>query len=182
MSVIFGAIVDGKLAIGCDSKSSEGNLLFPAGEKLTWQKIHKFGNAYVGHVGNSQYHTVLENLASNHLDLFDFSNQISIHQSFNRAQKLLVQEYGLVPQGDDFAGSGLNLLIAANNKLYTVDPERGVDEYQRFWAVGSGSMFALGAAEALYDKADTAKTLVHEVIRVVCKYDLHSLEPIYVAE
>ena len=180
MSVIFGAIVNGKLAIGCDSKSSEDNLLFPAGEKLTWHKIHRIGDAYVGHVGNSQYHTVLENLAANHTNIFDFTDQLTIHQSFNRAQQLLVGDYGLVPQGDDFSGSGLNLLIAVNGKLYSVDPERGVDEYARFWAVGSGTMFALGAAEALYPNAQMAEKLVEDVIRVACKYDLHSLEPIHV--
>jgi len=182
MPVIFGAIVNGELAIGCDSKSSEDNLLFPAGDKVTWHKIHKIGDAYVGHVGNSQYHTVLENLATNHADIFDFSDRLTIHQSFNRAQNLLVGEYGMLVQGDDFAGSGLNLLIGVNGKLYSVDRERGVDEYARFWAVGSGTMFALGAAEALHVKASSAKVLVDDVIRIVCKYDLHSLEPIHVVD
>ena len=178
MSIVFGAIINGELAIGSDSKSSEENLLYPAEEKLTWHKIHKIGPALVGPVGNSMYHTVLENLAQNHSDIFDFSDRVSIHQSINRMQKLLAGEYGLMAQGDDFAGSGLNLLIGVNSKLYSVDGERCVGEYCRFWAVGSGTKFGLGAAEALYKEARTAKELVELVIRIACKYDLHSLEPV----
>lgn len=182
MSVVFGAIVKGKLAIGCDSKSSEGNLLYPAGEKKTWHKIHQIGPALIGHVGNTVYHTVLDNLAFHHSELFDFSDRISIHRSIDKMQALLVNDYGLRPQGDDFAGSGLNLLIAVNGKLYSVDRERGVDEYTRFWAVGSGTQIALGAAEASYAGAKSAKKLVEDVIAIACKYDLHSMEPIHVVE
>lgn len=182
MSIVFGAIVKGKLAIGCDSGSSAGNLVYPASEKSSWQKIHQIGPAFIGHVGNPVYHTVLDNLALHHSELFDFSDRVSIHRSFDRMQALLVNDYGLRPQGDDFAGSGLYLLIAVNGKFYSVGTERGVDEYKRFWAIGSGDQIALGAAEASYAGAKSAKQLVQDVITIACKYDLHSMEPMQILE
>ena len=55
---------------------------------------------------------------------------------------------------------------------------REVFEFDRFWAIGSGRAFALGAMFAHWDKARTARDLVEAGVRAGCEFDKNSAGPI----
>ncbi len=101
---------------------------------------------------------------------------MTTYKSMLELQNSLVETYMLKPQGDEFPGSGLNLLVATSENIFQVDRERGVDEFERLWAIGSGSAVALGALEVIYDKIDDLNDIATESLWAACKYDLHSNE------
>ena len=51
------------------------------------------------------------------------------------------------------------MLIANAHGIYGVYSYREVFEFERFWAIGSGRSFALGAMYAGYDKLKTAREI-----------------------
>jgi len=180
MSVIVVIKKNGKTVIGCDSKFSEENLISPSNEKTNWDKLHKTKHSFIGHVGESAYHTVLDYATQNHSNIFNFEDRMSTFKSMLKLQEVLVDECMLKPTQDEFLSSGLNLLVATANSIFTIDTNRGVDEYERFWAIGSGSKVALGAIEVLYDKEDDPKDIAAQALKAACKYDLHCNETYHI--
>ena len=54
---------------------------------------------------------------------------------------------------------------------------REVFEYTRFWAVGSGREFALGAMNAMYGRLKTAEAIARVGIDAGCTFDKNSALP-----
>jgi len=56
---------------------------------------------------------------------------------------------------------------------------REVFEFDRFWAVGTGRGFALGAMYAGFDKMKTAREIADLGVRAGCEFDKNSSGPIH---
>jgi len=52
-----------------------------------------------------------------------------------------------------------------------------VFEYSRFWAVGSGREFAIGAMNAMYARLKTAEAVARIGIEAGCEFDKNSSMP-----
>jgi ATP-dependent protease HslVU (ClpYQ) peptidase subunit len=48
---------------------------------------------------------------------------------------------------------------------------REVFEYDRFWAIGSGSSYALGAMYTVYDRLSTAEEIAEVRVSASCEFD-----------
>ncbi len=57
---------------------------------------------------------------------------------------------------------------------------REVFEFERFWAIGSGRRFALGAMHAVWDKARTAREVAQAGVAAGCEFDSSTAGPIRV--
>ena len=57
---------------------------------------------------------------------------------------------------------------------------REVFEFERFWGIGTGRAFALGAMFAAYDKVKTARELAEMGVRAGCEFDKNSSGPVRV--
>ncbi|HET7793529.1 MAG TPA: MFS transporter, partial [Rhizobacter sp.] len=55
---------------------------------------------------------------------------------------------------------------------------REVFEFDRFWAIGSGRSFALGAMHASFDRAKTARELAEIGVKAGCEFDKNSDGPV----
>ena len=54
---------------------------------------------------------------------------------------------------------------------------REVDEYSRYWAIGSGAEYALGAMFSVYDELETAQQIARVGIEAGAKFDNSSDMP-----
>ena len=54
---------------------------------------------------------------------------------------------------------------------------REVFDYDRFWAIGSGRNFALGAMYAIYDQAKSAADLARAGVKAGIEFDKSSSAP-----
>ena len=64
--------------------------------------------------------------------------------------------------------------------VFGVESYREVFELQRFWAIGSGRRFALGAMHAVYERAKTAREVAEAGVRAGCEFDTSSAGPVRV--
>ena len=69
------------------------------------------------------------------------------------------------------------MLIANAHGIFAVYSYREVFEFERFWSIGSGRSFALGAMYAGWDRTKTARELVELGVRAGCEFDKNSAGP-----
>jgi ATP-dependent protease HslVU (ClpYQ) peptidase subunit len=50
--------------------------------------------------------------------------------------------------------------------------------YSKFWAIGSGRDFAIGAMYAQYDKLDSAEEIARVGVEAGCEFDTNSALPL----
>ena len=74
--------------------------------------------------------------------------------------------------------SQFTALIANHAGIFGVYSYREVFEFDRFWGIGTGRGFALGAMYAGYDKAKSALELAQLGVRAGCEFDKNSSGPI----
>jgi ATP-dependent HslUV protease subunit HslV len=55
-----------------------------------------------------------------------------------------------------------------------------VFEFDRFWGIGTGRAFALGAMYAGFDKAKSAREVAELGVRAGCEFDKNSSGPFHV--
>ena len=61
--------------------------------------------------------------------------------------------------------------------IYGIYSLREVDEYTRFWAVGSGAEYALGAMYSVYDSLNSAEEIAQVGVRAGTTFDSSSALP-----
>jgi len=81
---------------------------------------------------------------------------------------------------DPYESSQFTALIANASGIFGVYSYREVFEFDRFWGIGTGRAFALGAMFTSYDKAKSARELAELGVRAGCEFDKNSNGPIRV--
>ena len=71
----------------------------------------------------------------------------------------------------------VDALIMNANGIFGLYSLREVDQYSRFWAVGSGSEFALGAMHAAYQSMEDAQLIAEAGIMAGTTFDNGSALP-----
>jgi ATP-dependent protease HslVU (ClpYQ) peptidase subunit len=70
------------------------------------------------------------------------------------------------------------MVVMANpHGIFGVYPMREVYEFSRFWAIGSGRKFAMGALFAAYDSDLSALELAELGVKAGCEFDVSSSLP-----
>jgi ATP-dependent protease HslVU (ClpYQ) peptidase subunit len=104
-----------------------------------------------------------------------------VFDTFLRLHPKLKETFFLNPKEEDadpYESSQFTALIANPSGIYGVYSYREVFEFDRFWAIGSGRAFALGAMYAQFDRARTARELAELGVRAGCEFDKNSSGPI----
>jgi ATP-dependent protease HslVU (ClpYQ) peptidase subunit len=77
----------------------------------------------------------------------------------------------------------MTVMIANPSGIYAVYSMREVFEFDRFWAIGSGRDFALGAMYATYaGKAKTAAAIAESGVTAGAEFDTGTSLPIYLEQ
>lgn len=183
MSTIAVVQKKGIVAIAADQMTTQGSCKCPGPYKRHPTKIIRLGGSLIGVAGSTAHMRVMQSLAENHARKFDFSSVSAIFESFRRVHKLLVDDYYLLTKEDDnkqpYESNQLNLLIANHTGIYEVQGYREVIQYERFWSTGSGSDYAVGAMEAIYNNGDlSAQEVAERGVEVGCLFDDASGPPV----
>jgi len=167
MSTIVVVKKAGKVCIAADSLTSFGDLRMGATYEKVYDKIQKFGDSYFGIVGSAAHALVMESilkeeaLTENEIDI-DLSSRENIFESFRALHPVLKDKYFLNSkdeEDDPYEATHIDALIANEHGIFGVYSLREVSEFNRFWAIGSGSEFALGAMFAMYDRLESAEEI-----------------------
>lgn len=181
MSTIVAVLKNNFVCIAADSLTSFGDTRLAAEFVTDYDKILHFGkDTHIGIVGSAAHHLVMQNLLHKHADKIDFSDRFSIFESMRQLHPILKDEYFLNSKDDDddsYESSRVDALIINRGGIYGLYSLREVDQYSRFWAVGSGAEFALGAMKVAWDLLDDAESIARAGIEAGACFDTSSALP-----
>ena len=171
----------GQVAIAGDSLVTFGDTRLAHGYESN-EKIFKAGDAWVGMSGTTAHFPVLRR-ALNGLspDELKLGSRDEVFDTFLRLHPKLKDNFFLNTKEEDsdpYESSQFTALIANAAGIFGVYSYREVFEFERFWGIGTGRAFALGAMYAAYDKAKTAKEIAEIGVRAGCEFDKNSSGPV----
>ena len=118
--------------------------------------------------------------------MLDLHGKAAIYESFRRLHPVLKDEAFLNPkeeEDDPYESSQMTVMIANPTGIFAVYSMREVFEFDRFWAIGSGRDFALGAMFVVYDgKSRSAAAVAQAGIHAGAEFDTGTSEPINLHE
>jgi ATP-dependent HslUV protease, peptidase subunit HslV len=180
MTTIVVAKKNGVAVIAGDSLTTFGNSRLPPEYDASWEKIVKHGDTYFGLAGSAAHQLVMESLLKRASGV-SFHGKYEIFESFRKMHPLLKEEHFLNPkeeEDDPYESSQVIALIANKTGIFAVFSMREVFEYTKFWAIGTGRDYALGAMFACYDRFETAHEIAEIGVRAGAEFDVGSQMPL----
>ena len=182
MSTIVVVAKNNVASIAADSLTSFGETKQSAAFVTEYDKIIATREgSYIGIVGSAAHHLVMCDLVQKHADKIDFSGRLQIFESMRQLHPVLKDEYFLNSKDEDddsYESSRVDALIINRNGIFGLYSLREVDQYSRFWAVGSGADFALGAMQVAWDLHDDAAQIARIGIEAGACFDSSSALPL----
>jgi len=177
MTVIAAAIKGNFVSIAADSLISDYSTKLRQEYLDEIHKIIKINDSFVGFTGYCATSQVAEHLMLTEPEKFRLNGRFEIFTTLVRIHKALKEDYFVNTSGsnnhDPTEPNQLNMMIVNGQGIFSADDCRNVDKYTKFWAIGSGASFALGALECLYDYPEmTSEQLVIRAVQAACKFDL----------
>jgi ATP-dependent protease HslVU (ClpYQ) peptidase subunit len=180
MSTIVVVKKAGQVCIAADSLTSFGDLRMGADYEASHDKILIHGDSHLGIVGSAAHQLVMESTLKHDEIKVDFSSRLAVFETFRSLHPILKDKYFLNAKDEDddpYESTQLDALIACPHGIYGVHSLREVCEYKRFWAIGSGSEYALGAMYAVYDLFDKAEEIAKAGVMAGAEFNNASALP-----
>lgn len=173
----------GMAVIAGDTLTTFGSTRLASVHDAAPEKLLKHGDSYFGIAGSAAHQLVLESLLVKHAD-FAFGSRADIYDSFRKLHPILKEEAFLNAKEEDddpYESSQLTSLIANPSGIFGVYSMREVFEFDRFWAIGSGRDFALGAMYAVYNGKKSAEDIARIGVEAGAEYDTGTALPMNLA-
>jgi len=173
---------NGMAAIAADSLTTFGDTRLGRQYQGEHDKIIEIGGSFIGLCGSSAHHLVMSALLPK-LEDIKLGSRMEVYETFRRLHPVLKEQGYLNPKEDEddpYESSQITALIVNGTGIYGVYSYREVFDYERFWAIGSGRNFALGAMYAAYDRCRTAKEVARIGVMAGAEFDTATQGPIVV--
>ena len=184
MTIVVAVRKGNRAAIASDTAESDGDLLVPGGYRVNAGKIFRHQHAYIGLAGWSATFDIFEDLLRSNPEDFEFDSRQNIFASALRMHKHLKEDYFIETSEDEkdqpVESSQLLALILSRHGIFELHSYRSVNEYTKFWAIGSGRQIALGALHALYDRYRDPKAIAQAAVEAACEFDSDCSLPLHV--
>ena len=181
MSTVVVARKGGSLAIASDSLITFGDMRLPPGYEAN-TKLFSVRGHWVGAVGSTAHIPVLQQaLATMPKEQLRLVSRSAIFETFRVLHPLLKERFFLNTKehdSDPYESSQISILIANGHGIFGVESYREVFEFERFWAIGSGRRYAIGAMYATWGRAKSARELADVGARAGCEFDTSSAPPV----
>lgn len=171
-TTIVGVRRDGKTVIGGDSQATLGDMIFK-NNAIKVRKIYD-GKVIVGFAGN----------VSDAFALFRKLEEL-LNKFSGNLQRCVVELARHWQSSEGMSRKLEAMLIVANKDLLYVVMGDGnvVEPDDNFISVGSGSVFALGAARALYENTKlSAREIVEKSLKIASEYCIHTNDHLVIEE
>ena len=171
----------GTVAIASDALVTFGDTRLDASYEAN-DKLFKVGGSWIGMSGTTAHFPVLRRaLAALPPEELKLNSRDEVFDTFLKLHPKLKETYFLNPKEEDadpYESSQFTAMIANAAGIFGVYSYREVFEFDRFWSVGTGRSFALGAMYAAYDRAGSARELAELGVRAGCEFDKNSSGPV----
>jgi ATP-dependent protease HslVU (ClpYQ) peptidase subunit len=177
MSIAVAVSKGGRTVVAADTQENFGDRkLAHTDHRVT--KMLQAGSAYLATTGWGLYDNILEDYLSR-VARPRFGTRRDVFSFFLRFWKELGRRYSLVNEQahqDDpspFADLDSSFLVVSGGGIFYVSGNLSVSEFERYYAVGSGSSYALGAMHVLYDTDLDAEDIARNGCAAAMTFDLY---------
>ena len=170
--------------IAADSLTTFGTTRLAPAYDRSPHKMVSYRDSFIGVAGSAAHQLVLENLLLRHPAL-DLHGKAAIYETFRKLHPVLKDEAFLNPkeeEDDPYESSQMTVMIANPAGIFAVYSMREVFEFDRFWAVGSGRDFALGAMYAVYPEAKSVAAVAEAGVVAGAEFDTGTSLPMQLHE
>lgn len=174
MSTAVVARVRNTVCIGADTLTTWGHTKEPADFIVNHQKVGRYGDSYIATVGHASVQLILRSYYRGLKRIPAMTDVDEIFEVFRELHSSLKDDFYMNPSeesDDPFESTRFNALIANRHGIFGVFSLRTVQEFTRFFAFGSGAEYALGAMEAVYDRADSAEEVARTGLEAAARFD-----------
>jgi ATP-dependent protease HslVU (ClpYQ) peptidase subunit len=173
MSTVVVVKKNGRACIAADTLVSWGSTKLSADYLADKSKIIEVGDSYVGITGSSTHRHVIESYFSR-AESFSLESVQDIFETWREFHKALKTDYFMQPGEDKdapYESSHMHVLIANPYGIFGVYGLRSVDEYNKYWAFGSGTDYALGALHSSYNRLRSVEDIAKAAIEAAAEFD-----------
>jgi ATP-dependent protease HslVU (ClpYQ) peptidase subunit len=113
-------------------------------------------------------------------DACRLSTRDEVFETYSKVHQILKEQYFLNTKEDEddpYESSQLTSLVANPAGIFGVYSYREVFSFERFWGIGSGRNFALGAMYAVYERAESAQQIAEIGVKAGAEFDKSSAAP-----
>ncbi|HEY3486495.1 MAG TPA: MFS transporter [Gammaproteobacteria bacterium] len=169
--------------IAADTLTSFDDVKLSAAYDTHHDKIQLCGESYLGIIGSSAHSLVVEDIFREAAVDYGMGNRQEIFRTFLRLHAILKEKYFLnvntkEDSNDPYEPSHIDAVIANKKGIFAVYGLRDTNEFKRFWAIGSGADFALGAMYAVYDRLESAEEIARIGVAAGAEFNNASALPI----
>ena len=173
-----------QVAIAADSLVTFGDTrlshAYEANRKIFQVGVGTPLESYVTLAGTAAHFPVMRKLLTEMGDDCRLTTRDEVFQTFSKVHQILKENYFLNPKEDEedpYELSQLTALIANPYGIFGVYSLREVFSFERFWGIGSGRNFALGAMYAIYEQDLDAREIALIGVQAGVEFDKSSAAP-----
>ena len=181
MTTIVAVRKNKSACLAADSLTTCGDLKLSEKYDAYSDKIFSSGKNRISMAGTPAHELVMRHLLVKHRKKLDFTSRDSIFASFLAMHELLKEKYFLNPKEEDhspYESSWMDVMIVNESGIYSVFSLREVFEYRKFWAIGAGAEFALGAMYTCYEELDDPQAIAEKGIEASAEFNNATALPI----
>ena len=168
-----------QIAIAADSLVTFGDTRLSNVYEVN-QKIFQVGSSYITLAGTAAHFPVMRKLLTEMGDECKLDTRDDVFATFTKVHHILKENYFLNTKEDDddpYESSQITSLVANPHGIFGIYSYREVFCFDRFWGIGSGRNFALGAMYAAYDSALDARAIAEIGVQAGAEFDKSSSGP-----
>jgi ATP-dependent protease HslVU (ClpYQ) peptidase subunit len=166
---------NGRTAIAADTLTKWGTGKESAAYITNNNKIVRAGDTYIGASGSATFKTIMHDYFARPKTKARFESTIQIFRTWQTFHAALKDDYFLVTgsdKDDSLESSRFDVLLANPHGIFGVGAHRTVQEYVKFYAIGSGTDVALGAMYGVYsDPKRSAEDVARFAIEAAAEFD-----------
>ena len=177
MSIALALEKDGELIVASDTLTSFGHTKVPPTLHAA-QKIRRVGGSYLAATGWGLYENILDDVLARRRNI-RLGSRARIFEFFLRLWTDLHKRYSFVDDQIDEKESGpfgnldSTFLVANRAGIFYVGPDMSVTKVERYFAIGSGAQFALGALHALHGTRTPAEAVARAAVEAAIAFDTY---------
>ena len=177
MSIAVAIRKNRQLALGADTQTTFGSSRVPA-DNLTSTKIHQIGDTYLATTGWGLYENILDDYLARAPET-ELATKRAIFTFFMTFWKELHESYSFVRDQSDkedespFGSLDASFLAISREGVFHVSSDMSVTVFEKYYAIGSGADYALGAISVLYDYQLDAPTICRKSLEAAIDFDVH---------
>ncbi|GIZ52034.1 MFS transporter [Noviherbaspirillum aridicola] len=170
---------NGQIAIAADSLVTFGDTRLSHDYEVN-EKIFQVGESYVTLAGTAAHFPVMRKLLAGMGEDCRLCSREDVFDTFSKVHEILKEKYFLntkEEEEDPYESSQITALIANPNGIFGVYSYREVFSFDRFWGIGSGRNFALGAMYAAWDHTASAREIAEIGVKAGAEFDKSTSGP-----